>query len=74
MPLRNLRSQALRVSKGQYAQVEPVNSKDEIGELSRAFNTMSSEIQQHIDALVQLAHIVLLKLSMLETVDFLEVS
>ncbi|MBU7216177.1 HAMP domain-containing protein [Staphylococcus gallinarum] len=50
-PLRNLRSQALRVSKGQYAQVEPVNSKDEIGELSRAFNTMSSEIQQHIDAL-----------------------
>ena len=50
-PLRNLRTQALKVSKGDYAQVVPVNSKDEIGELSRTFNTMSSEIQQHIDAL-----------------------
>ncbi|RIO25814.1 ATP-binding protein [Staphylococcus saprophyticus] len=50
-PLRNLRTQALKVSKGDYAQVVPVNSRDEIGELSRAFNTMSSEIQQHIDAL-----------------------
>src|SRR5699024_11531101 len=50
-PLRNLRTQALKVSKGDYTQVVPVNSRDEIGELSRAFNTMSSEIQQHIDAL-----------------------
>lgn len=50
-PLRNLRTQALKVSKGDYAQVVPVNSRDEIGGLSRAFNTMSSEIQQHIDAL-----------------------
>lgn len=50
-PLRKLRTQALKVSKGDYAQVVPVNSRDEIGELSRAFNTMSSEIQQHIDAL-----------------------
>ncbi|WP_436860001.1 ATP-binding protein [Staphylococcus caeli] len=50
-PLRNLRTQVLKVSKGDYAQVVPVNSRDEIGELSRAFNTMSSEIQQHIDAL-----------------------
>ena len=50
-PLRNLRTQALKVSKGDYAQVVPVNSRDEIGELSPAFNTMSSEIQQHIDAL-----------------------
>ncbi|MEB7831631.1 cell wall metabolism sensor histidine kinase WalK [Staphylococcus xylosus] len=50
-PLRNLRTQAQKVSKGDYAQVVPVNSKDEIGELSRTFNTMSSEIQQHIDAL-----------------------
>ncbi|MBU0437679.1 two-component sensor histidine kinase [Staphylococcus succinus] len=50
-PLRNLRTQALKVSKGDYSQIVPVNSRDEIGELSRAFNTMSSEIQQHIDAL-----------------------
>lgn len=50
-PLRNLRTQALKVSKGDYAQVVPVNTRDEIGELSRTFNTMSSEIQQHIDAL-----------------------
>ncbi|WP_081289095.1 ATP-binding protein [Staphylococcus equorum] len=50
-PLRNLRTQALKVSKGDYAQVAPVNTRDEIGELSRTFNTMSSEIQQHIDAL-----------------------
>ena len=38
-PLRKLRTQALKVSKGDYAQVVPVNSRDEIGELSRAFNT-----------------------------------
>lgn len=50
-PLRNLRTQALKVSKGDYVQVVPVNTRDEIGELSRTFNTMSSEIQQHIDAL-----------------------
>ncbi|MGU3342359.1 ATP-binding protein [Staphylococcus succinus] len=50
-PLRNLRTQALKVSKGDYSQIVPVNSRDEIGELSRAFNTMSSEIQQHMDAL-----------------------
>lgn len=50
-PLRNLRTQALKVSKGDYAQVVPVNTRDDIGELSRTFNTMSSEIQQHIDAL-----------------------
>ncbi|WP_275112691.1 ATP-binding protein [Staphylococcus equorum] len=50
-PLRNLRTQALKVSKGDYAQIVPVNTRDEIGELSRTFNTMSSEIQQHIDAL-----------------------
>lgn len=41
----------MKVSKGDYAQVVPVNTRDEIGELSRTFNTMSSEIQQHIDAL-----------------------
>ncbi|HLR19655.1 MAG TPA: ATP-binding protein [Staphylococcus sp.] len=50
-PLRNLRTQAMKLSKGDYAQVAPVNTRDEIGELSRTFNTMSSEIQQHMDAL-----------------------
>ena len=41
----------MKVSKGDYTQVVPVNSRDEIGELARTFNTMSTEIQQHIDAL-----------------------
>ncbi len=50
-PLRSLKSQAMKVSKGDYTQVVPVNSRDEIGELARTFNTMSTEIQQHIDAL-----------------------
>lgn len=50
-PLRQLQTQALKVSQGEYTQTPPVNSKDEIGELSRAFNTMSSEIREHIEAL-----------------------
>ncbi|WP_306439795.1 ATP-binding protein [Staphylococcus marylandisciuri] len=50
-PLRQLRAQALKVSKGEYTQTLPAHTKDEIGELSRAFNTMSSEIQQHIEAI-----------------------
>ncbi len=50
-PLRELRSQAIEVSKGQYKQTSTITSKDEIGELSRAFNTMSYEIQRHVDAL-----------------------
>ena len=50
-PLRQLKTQALKVSRGEYTQTLPIHTKDEIGELSRAFNTMSSEIQQHIEAI-----------------------
>src|SRR5699024_2555778 len=50
-PLRNLRTQAMKLSKGEYAQVAPVNTRDEIGELSRTCNTIKSDNQQHMDAL-----------------------
>ncbi|PTH19100.1 ATP-binding protein [Staphylococcus auricularis] len=50
-PLRQLRTQAINLSLGNYSQMTPLNTKDEIGELSRAFNTMSAEIQRHIEAL-----------------------
>ncbi|CAL28025.1 respiratory response protein SrrB [Staphylococcus carnosus] len=48
-PLRQLRTQALNLSEGDYSQVNDINSKDEIGELAHSFNIMSSDIQRHID-------------------------
>lgn len=50
-PLRQLRTQAFNVSKGDYSQKTTVSTKDEIGELSRTFNNMSYEIQEHIEAI-----------------------
>ncbi|PTU86144.1 two-component sensor histidine kinase [Staphylococcus pasteuri] len=50
-PLRQLRNQAQKVSQGDYSQITSVTTKDEIGELSRAFNNMSFEIQEHVEAL-----------------------
>lgn len=48
-PLRQLRTQAMNVSEGDYTQVNNINSKDEIGELAHSFNKMSNDIQRHID-------------------------
>ena len=50
-PLRQLKTQAQKVSEGDYSQISSVSTKDEIGDLSRAFNNMNYEIQEHIDAL-----------------------
>ncbi|WP_210126067.1 ATP-binding protein [Staphylococcus sp. GDY8P85P] len=50
-PLRQLRTQALNISKGNYSKQTSVSTKDEIGELSHTFNHMSSEIQENIEAL-----------------------
>ena len=50
-PLRELRNQAQKVSQGDYSHITSVSTKDEIGELSRAFNNMSFEIQEHVEAL-----------------------
>ncbi|PNZ67249.1 HAMP domain-containing protein [Staphylococcus croceilyticus] len=50
-PLRQLRTQAFNVSKGDYSQKTTVSTKDEIGELSRTFNHMSYEIREHIEAI-----------------------
>lgn len=50
-PLRQLRTQAINISKGDYSKQTSVSTKDEIGELSHTFNNMSSEIQENIEAL-----------------------
>lgn len=50
-PLRQLKTQAQKVSQGDYSQISSVATKDEIGDLSRAFNDMNYEIQEHIEAL-----------------------
>lgn len=50
-PLRQLRTQALNISKGDYSKQTSVSTKDEIGELSHTFNHMSIEIQENIEAL-----------------------
>jgi signal transduction histidine kinase len=43
-PLRALTQAAHNITRGQLEQQVKVNSKDEIGELARAFNTMSQEV------------------------------
>ncbi|MEQ6062865.1 ATP-binding protein [Staphylococcus saccharolyticus] len=50
-PLRQLKTQAQKVSEGDYSQISSVTTNDEIGDLSRAFNNMNYEIQEHIEAL-----------------------
>ena len=50
-PLRQLRTQAINISKGDYSKQTSVSTKDEIGELSHTFNNMSSEIQENMEAL-----------------------
>ncbi|MGX0909824.1 ATP-binding protein [Staphylococcus caprae] len=50
-PLRQLKTQAQKVSEGDYSHISSVKTKDEIGDLSRAFNNMNYEIQEHIEAL-----------------------
>ncbi len=51
-PLRQLKTQAREVARGNYDKRVPVQTKDEIGELAMTFNKMSRSIQNHIDALV----------------------
>ncbi|EHJ08761.1 ATP-binding protein [Staphylococcus simiae] len=50
-PLRHLRDQAQRLAAGDYTNKTTVTTNDEIGQLSRTFNQMSTEIEEHIDAL-----------------------
>ena len=45
------RSSYTRVSEGDYSYKPSVTTKDEIGQLSQAFNQMSTEIEEHVDAL-----------------------
>ena len=50
--MRQLKTQAREVARGNYDKRVPVQTKDEIGELAMTFNKMSRSIQSHIDALV----------------------
>ncbi|UEX89133.1 ATP-binding protein [Staphylococcus ratti] len=50
-PLRQLKTQAREVARGNYAKRVPVQTKDEIGSLAMTFNKMSRSIQTHIDAI-----------------------
>jgi signal transduction histidine kinase len=45
-PLNALRNIAHRMTSGQYDQLAPVNSQDEVGQLAAAFNEMANAIQQ----------------------------
>ncbi|EIQ4013289.1 HAMP domain-containing protein [Staphylococcus pseudintermedius] len=50
-PLRQLKTQAKEVARGNYDKRVPIQTRDEIGELAMTFNKMSRSIQTHIDAL-----------------------
>lgn len=48
-PLRELKSQAREVARGNQVERLPIHTKDEIGELAMTFNKMSWSIQNHIN-------------------------
>ncbi|AGL02328.1 ATP-binding protein [Desulfoscipio gibsoniae] len=54
-PVKDLTSGATALGEGNFGHVVPVNSKDEIGTLSVAFNTMSKQLQEMVLALQQKA-------------------
>ena len=45
-PLREMASAATAMSKGEYGRVVTASSKDEVGDLARAFNTMAAELAE----------------------------
>ncbi|MDQ3794017.1 MAG: cell wall metabolism sensor histidine kinase WalK [Actinomycetota bacterium] len=47
-PLSETRDAAIRVASGDYATAVPVVSRDELGELARAFNYMAEEIEHYV--------------------------
>ena len=47
-PLSETRDAAIRVASGDYATAVPVTSRDELGELARAFNYMAEEIEHYV--------------------------
>ena len=47
-PLSETRDAAIRVASGDYATMVPVSSRDELGELARAFNYMAEEIEHYV--------------------------
>jgi signal transduction histidine kinase len=47
-PLSETRDAAIRLASGDYATTVPVKSRDELGELARAFNYMAEEIEHYV--------------------------
>ncbi|MGH3144689.1 MAG: HAMP domain-containing protein, partial [Rubrobacter sp.] len=47
-PLSETRDAAIRVASGNYETVVPVKSRDELGEVARAFNYMAEEIEHYV--------------------------
>ncbi len=47
-PLSETRDAAIRVASGDYTTTVPVKSRDELGELARAFNYMAEEIEHYV--------------------------
>ena len=47
-PLSETRDAAIRVASGDYAVTVPVKSRDELGEVARAFNYMAEEIEHYV--------------------------
>jgi signal transduction histidine kinase len=47
-PLSETRDAAIRVASGDYATAVPIKSRDELGEVARAFNYMAEEIEHYV--------------------------
>jgi PAS domain S-box-containing protein len=52
-PLSETRDAAIRVASGDYATTVPVSSRDELGEVARAFNYMAEEIEHYVGEIQQ---------------------
>ncbi|MFJ8065171.1 ATP-binding protein [Psychrobacillus sp. NPDC096426] len=53
LPLRTMREAALELAKGNFETKVPYVQKDEIGELSVAFNRMGSQLKDHVEVISQ---------------------
>ncbi|MDQ5818940.1 MAG: cell wall metabolism sensor histidine kinase WalK [Actinomycetota bacterium] len=52
-PLSETRDAAIRVASGDYTTAVPVSSRDELGEVARAFNYMAEEIEHYVGEIQQ---------------------
>jgi PAS domain S-box-containing protein len=52
LPIKNLKNASIEIGKGLFNKVLPINSDDEVGELTASFNTMAKQLNDQRDELL----------------------